>query len=107
MQDEVRRALFRTLGAERFPDPPPLNLKVLSKRAFLEYEEWTVEYDVETAATMPAEAGWRVPACLLVPELDHPPGDQVESGLAVELRQAWFEYGIDHSDPSIPGRLDK
>lgn len=66
-RDELRRSLYQGFGVEGFPDAPPLNLKILWKRTFLEYEEWKIEYDVETAATMPAEAGWRVPAYLLIP----------------------------------------
>lgn len=66
-KDELRRELFRSLGEEEFPEAPPLNLTVLWRRTFLEYEEWKIEYDVETAATMPAKAGWKVPAYLLIP----------------------------------------
>jgi len=66
-RDELRRDLLQTLGAEGFPEAPPLNLSVLWRRTFLEYEEWKIDYDVETMATMPAEAGWRVPAYLLIP----------------------------------------
>ena len=42
-------------------------MQIIYKRTFQDYEEWKIEYDVETAATMPAEAGRRVPAYLLVP----------------------------------------
>ncbi len=66
-EEQLRRELFEWYGEERFPDPPPLNLKVLSKSTFLEYEEWKIEYDVETEETMPVQAGWSVPAYLLVP----------------------------------------
>ncbi len=66
-REEVRRSLCGQLGGSGFPEAPPLNLKVLSKRTFLEYEEWKIEYDVEGAATMPAEAGRRAPAYLLIP----------------------------------------
>lgn len=63
----LRAELFQLLGQECFPPAPPLNLRVLWQRTFLEYEEWKVEYDVETAETMPVEAGRRVPAYLLIP----------------------------------------
>ena len=72
-RDELRRELFMGFGEERFPDPIPINLKILSKRSFLEYEEWKIEYDVETVDTMPTEAGWRVPAYLLVPRVREKP----------------------------------
>ena len=71
--EELRRQLFRDFGQEQFPDRVPINLKVLSKRSYLEYEEWKVEYDVQLADTMPAEAGWRVPAYLLVPRVREMP----------------------------------
>ncbi|NKB72382.1 MAG: hypothetical protein GKR89_35345 [Candidatus Latescibacteria bacterium] len=51
-REELRRELFQSLEAEEFPQAPPLNLNVLWKRTFLEYEEWKIEYDVETVATM-------------------------------------------------------
>jgi dienelactone hydrolase len=35
------------------------------------YEEWKIEYDVETSETMPVEAGRRVPAYLLIPGDQH------------------------------------
>lgn len=66
-RDELRRELFQKLGVKRFPEAPPLNLTVLWRRTFLEYEEWKIEYTVETATTMPAAAGWKVPAYLLIP----------------------------------------
>ena len=64
---KLRHELYESLGEERFPESPPLSLEIISKRTFLEYEEWKVQYDVETAETMPAAAGWRVPAYLLIP----------------------------------------
>ena len=66
-REEIRRSLYRKLGGVEFPDAPSLNLNVLWKRTFLDYEEWKIEYDVETAETMPAEAGRKVPAYLLIP----------------------------------------
>ena len=66
-RDELRHEFLRSIGQERFPEPVPLNMKVLWKRTYLEHEEWKIEYDVESAATMPAEAGWKVPAYLLIP----------------------------------------
>jgi len=66
-REEVRRSLYPLLRGVEFPEAPPLNLNVLWRRTFLDYEEWKIEYDVETAETMPAPVGRRVPAYLLIP----------------------------------------
>ena len=55
------------------PDPPPLNLQVLHKRRLDTYEEWKIEYTVESAEMMPAIAGRKVPAYLLIPTNGKPP----------------------------------
>jgi len=65
---KLRRDLFGDFGEQQLPDRIPLNMRIISKRKFLEYEEWKIEYDVETSDTMPAEAGRSVPAYLLVPK---------------------------------------
>lgn len=54
-----------------FPPHIPLNMRVIWKRTFRDYEEWKIEYDVETADTMSTEAGHRVPAYLLIPRGDY------------------------------------
>ena len=51
-------------GVDSFPTPIPLNMKVISKRVFVQHEEWRVEYDVETAETMPVGSGRSVTAYL-------------------------------------------
>ncbi len=66
-RDNLRLDMLDYYGVDRFPEPVPLNMRVLWKRTFLEYEEWKIEYDVETPDTMPAEAGRSVPAYLLIP----------------------------------------
>jgi len=66
-RDALRRELFEAFGETTLPDPVPLNLEILWKRTFLDYEEWKIEYDVESPETMPLEVGQRVPAYLLVP----------------------------------------
>ena len=48
---KLRRELIVFLGGP-LPDPVPLAMRVLSKRKFLEHEEWKIEYDVETAETI-------------------------------------------------------
>lgn len=47
-------------------------MRVISKKHFEHYEEWKIEYNVESSDTMPAEAGRVVPAYLLIPK--HAPG---------------------------------
>ena len=69
--EKLRQGLRDDFKGGPFPDPIPLDLKVISKRTFHDYEEWKIEYEVETADTMPAEAGLRVPAYLLVPTREH------------------------------------
>ena len=49
------------------PTPPALDMKILSKSQQLLFEEWKVEYTVETADTMPTPAGQTVSAYLLIP----------------------------------------
>jgi len=58
------------IGADCFPEPVPLNMRIHWRRQFARHEEWKIEYDVETAETMPAERGRSVPAYLLVPRGD-------------------------------------
>jgi len=69
--EKLRQELRDDFKGGPFPDPIPLDLRVISKRTFHDYEEWKIEYQVETADTMPAEAGLRVPAYLLVPTQEH------------------------------------
>lgn len=58
---------------ERFGTPPasfPPEVEVLSKSVkqdALQYEEWKIQYRVETADTMPIVAGQVVPAYVLIP----------------------------------------
>jgi hypothetical protein len=54
-------------GVDSFPEPASPDLRVLWKRKFEGYEEWRIDYQVETSETMPVEAGRRVPAYLLIP----------------------------------------
>ena len=69
VQDRSRlhREMLAAFGVDRFPKRVPLNTRILYKRTFLEHEEWKIEYDVESADTMPVEAGRSVPAYLLIP----------------------------------------
>ena len=74
-----------TLGEERghfieqieeelaeYPVPPPLDLRILEKHYRSDgdhiYEEWKIDYCVETEKTMPELSGRRVPAYLLIPK---------------------------------------
>jgi hypothetical protein len=41
-RDEFRGELFRHFGETSLPDPVPLNLEILWKRTFLDYEEWKI-----------------------------------------------------------------
>ena len=55
------------------PDPPALNMKVIEKctrSGETLYEEWKIEYTVESLDTMLIEAGRTVPAYLLIPKGD-------------------------------------
>ena len=55
-----------------YPVPPPLDVQVVDKyyRSDREhvYEEWKINYRVETEETMPQSSGRRVPAYLLIPK---------------------------------------
>jgi dienelactone hydrolase len=72
----LRQETLKRIGVDQFPEAIPLNMRVHWKRKFPRYEEWKIEYDVETAETMPIEAGKTVPAYLLIPrhngEAPHP-----------------------------------
>ena len=66
---ELQETRLDALGHEE--EAPPLDMKILHKRrvkaAYYEYEEWKIEYTVETPETMPIPSGQRVPAYLLIP----------------------------------------
>ncbi len=70
-REKLRQEMLEHYGVRQFPESIPLNMRIIWKRTFLEYEEWKIEYDVETAATMPVEAGRSVLAYLLVPRGNH------------------------------------
>ena len=78
--DQEREELRRALQATRFntaaifaheSEAPPLDMKILHKRRvntdYYNYEEWKIEYTVETQESIPIPAGQRVSAYLLVP----------------------------------------
>lgn len=68
----LRKEADEYFGIDSFPHSTSLDMKVLWKRKFEGYEEWRIEYDVETPETMPAEAGRKVPAYLLIPRQPSP-----------------------------------
>lgn len=70
-KETLRQKALEYYNVNSFPQPIPLNMKVIWKRKFRDYEEWKIEYDVETAETMPVDTGRRVPAYLLIPRGDH------------------------------------
>ena len=47
------------------PPRPPLDVEVIYKRKFYGYDEWKIEYPVQSPATMSFPAGRTVPAYLL------------------------------------------
>ncbi len=68
VKEALRKQLAELLGD--FPEPPELDLRIIHKRSMHTYEEWKIQYTVETEATMPIPAGRTVPAYLLVPKLE-------------------------------------
>ena len=64
-REALRCELLEEFGP--VPERVPLALRVVSKRNFAEYEECKIEYNVESATSMPAETGRTVSAYLLTP----------------------------------------
>ena len=115
-RDELRRELFEAFGETTLPDPVPLNLEILWKRTFLDYEEWKIEYDVESSETMPLKVGQRVPAYLLVPRHQSKPmpamiafhqcaGDCTDAKEAVVGKAPWVPIDSQTSYFETDGRV--
>ena len=64
---DLRRQLFGDFEQTEFPKSGPLHVTILHRRSYFDYDEWKIEYDVQSSDTMPVEAGRRIPAYLLVP----------------------------------------
>lgn len=84
--EQEREKLKETLQASKFntaaifaheSEAPPLDMKILHKRRvntdYYKYEEWKIEYTVETQESTPLSAAQRVSAYLLVPWHEKPP----------------------------------
>jgi len=115
-RDELRRELFQDFGGTTLPDPVPLDLEILWKRTFLDYEEWKIEYDVESPETMPLKVGQRVPAYLLVPRHQSEPmpamiafhqcaGDCTNAKEAVVGKAPWIPIDSQTSYFQTDGRV--
>ena len=70
-REDLRRKYIESIGP--IPEPVPLDLCVESKREiygnyFSDYEEWRIEYSVESPDTMAEPAGRTIPAYLLIPK---------------------------------------
>lgn len=69
LQKELQKKRIDALGHAH--EVPPLDMEIRHKRrvksAYYEYEEWKIEYTVESPETMPIPSGQRVPAYLLIP----------------------------------------
>jgi hypothetical protein len=64
-RDELLRRHREMVGP--IPSAPSLDMEILHRRSWPGYEEWKIEYTVETAETMPVPQGQKVPAYLLIP----------------------------------------
>ena len=78
---EIREQFLKQIDDElaEYPDPPPLEINIVDRQYRSDrdhvYEEWKIEYCVETEETMPESSGRNVPAYLLIPrdERNAPP----------------------------------